>query len=457
MKSYFSRLSSMGIASGVKAVLQKTVLLGASTALLTMSFSNRSSANYNVMPYYNPICKCCVSPGTVMNEIFTGTGLWTSQDDFQNDFYVSDLFDKKVEPALQEMTDNYRNAIVAYPMMIGAFIDGQATLNSLSSLQKLNARAMNSHQVSDQICRFGTLTRSLALSEDKSRTVQIGLMEQIQARQLMKDNMNAGDASGDGTTIGRSADKIGRWKQFQEKFCDASDLNRSLDGSVTAGAAEKCNATSDVQQNRDIDLTRTLQVPKSLELNFATGAATLTKDEENIIALGENLYAHDLSVNLGRSDIAGLKQNAKDEQIRKLFDFRSLVAKRSVAANSYAAQAGMKAEGGSESKKYMESLAKELGLSTSEDLKALLGENPSYYTQMDFLAKRLYQTPKFYANLYDSPNNVGRQQTAMKAISLMQDRDIFESLQRSEMLLSTLMEIYVLKEQDRYFGKGIKN
>ena len=63
---------------------------------------------------------------------FHGTGLWTSQDDFQNDFYVSDLFDKKVEPALQEMTDNYRNTIVAYPMMIGTFIDGQATLNSLS-------------------------------------------------------------------------------------------------------------------------------------------------------------------------------------------------------------------------------------------------------------------------------------------------------------------------------------
>ncbi|MDD3020436.1 MAG: hypothetical protein PHX61_05580 [Alphaproteobacteria bacterium] len=453
-----SGIPSMGIASRMaklRKALRTSGLLAACFALvLTPVLSARATPNYNVVPYYNPICNCCIMVGEVMHQIFWGTGLWTTPDDFQNEFYIRDMFQDRFEPAMQQMTDSFRAIILTNALMIGAFIDGQAELNALASVQKLNAQTIKDYQVSDQICRFGTLSRSLALSDDKSRTVQMGLMSQILNRQLMKDNMNSGDAGEDGTTLGRSADKKGRWKQYKQKFCDPRDSNRSL-GSSTA--AEKCETTSDTQLNRDIDLTRTLDAPKSLEINFDEASPTLTKDEENIMALGENIYAHDLSLNLGRSDLLRIKQNGSDDQIRKLVDFRSLVAKRSVAANSFAAYAGMKAAGGASSKTYLENVAKELGLSSATDMKALIGDNPSYYTQMDFLAKRLYQTPQFYANLYDSPNNVGRQQAAIKGISLMQDRDIYESLQRSEMLLSTLMEVYVLKQQDSYFAKGMKH
>ncbi len=456
MKFSPSGIPSVGVTSKfakLKKALRTSVLRGAIfLVILTPALSAKATPNYNVTPYYNPICNCCILVGEVMHEIFWGTGLWTTPDDFQNEFYIRDMFQNRFEPALQQAADSLRDIIITNALMIGAFIDGQAELSSLASVQKLNAQTMKDYQLSDQICRFGTLSRSLALSDDKSRTVQMGLMAQILNRQLLKDNMNSGDAGADATTLGRSADKKGRWKQYKEKFCDAMDSNGSLSASA---AAEKCTATSDAQLNRDIDMTRTLDVPKSLNINFDS-AASLTKDEENIIALGENLYAHDLPLNLGRSDIMGIKQNGNDEQIRKLIDFRSLVAKRSVAANSFAAFAGMKAEGGASSKAYLESVAKELGLGSAADMKALIGDNPSYYTQMDFLAKRLYQTPQFYANLYDSPNNVGRQQAAIKAISLMQDRDIYESLQRSEMLLSTLMEVYVLRQQDSYFAKGQK-
>lgn len=54
------------------------------------------------------------------------------------------------------------------------------------------------------------------------------------------------------------------------------------------------------------------------------------------------------------------------------------------------------------------------------------------------------------------PTNVERQQTALKAIELMQDRDIYESMQRYEMLLSTLLELQVQRQQDDYFNKGTK-
>ena len=102
----------------------------------------------------------------------------------------------------------------------------------------------------------------------------------------------------------------------------------------------------------------------------------------------------------------------------------------------------------------MQNVIKGLGLTDTTEINNLIGENPSYDTQMEILTKRLYQDPKFYVNLYDTPANVKRQKTAMKAVSLMQDRDMYESLQRSEMLMSVLLEMKLLKAQDRYFGKG---
>ena len=72
---------------------------------------------------------------------------------------------------------------------------------------------------------------------------------------------------------------------------------------------------------------------------------------------------------------------------------------------------------------------------------------PSYYAQMEILTKKLYQNPNFYANLMDKPTNVKRTLTAMKGVELMQNRDIFESLQRQEMLMSLLLELDVRAEQ----------
>ncbi|MEC7576287.1 MAG: hypothetical protein VX468_03090, partial [Pseudomonadota bacterium] len=59
-----------------------------------------------------------------------------------------------------------------------------------------------------------------------------------------------------------------------------------------------------------------------------------------------------------------------------------------------------------------------------------------------------YQNPDFFVNLYDNPHNVMRQSAAMEAISLMQMRDYYDSLIRSEMALSVLLDTEVSKEID---------
>ncbi len=68
---------------------------------------------------------------------------------------------------------------------------------------------------------------------------------------------------------------------------------------------------------------------------------------------------------------------------------------------------------------------------------------PSYYAQMEFLTRKIYENPQFYTNLYTSPANVERMGVALEAIKLMQNRDRFEAALRREMLISLLLELGV--------------
>lgn len=398
-----------------------------------------------------PACCSRARIPDLIHEMFSGTGLYTGQNDLQQYYYINTLW-PLIERGLQQTADEMRNAVMFYVGAVGAMIDGQNMNQALLALQKQTTNSLQTETVSDQICRFGTMSRSLANSEDKALAVQLGLSAEIQNRQLMTKNMNAGIA-GPNREIGRSADKLTRFEQFKTKFCDATDSD--------AGLRDVCTTASDVQHNRDIDMARTLDIPLTLDIDFSglSAAAKPTIDEQNVFALSSNLYANNLGVNIGKSDfqiMASEGSTASDSRVEKLLDFRSAIAKRSVAANTFAAFAGMKAAGPEGSVGYMKEILKELGLTTADDLTAMIGDNPSYYAQMDILARKLYQSPKFYANLMESPTNVERQQTAIEGVELMQDRDIYESLQRSEMLLSSLLEIYVLREQDGFKDKGVK-
>lgn len=105
---------------------------------------------------------------------------------------------------------------------------------------------------------------------------------------------------------------------------------------------------------------------------------------------------------------------------------------------------------------YMKALLAEFGISDSSDsdttlnneIDDILGVRPSYYAQMEVLTKKIYQHPNFYLNLYDKPANVERIGASITAISLMNQRDRFESLLRREMLTSVLLEEEISKHAD---------
>jgi hypothetical protein len=133
-------------------------------------------------------------------------------------------------------------------------------------------------------------------------------------------------------------------------------------------------------------------------------------------------------------------------------NFRSVAAKRSVAMNSFSAIAGLKSSGDEEVAQYLKRVVTELGI-TDNEVDFVLGEKPSYHAQMEVLTKKIYQNPVFYTELYDKPANVRRKGVTIRAINLMQERDIYDSLLRSEAILAVTLETMLADEHDRVAGK----
>ena len=140
--------------------------------------------------------------------------------------------------------------------------------------------------------------------------------------------------------------------------------------------------------------------------------------------------------------------------------YRALLAKRNVAEYSFNSIIGMKTSGTGASNTQITGLIDELmantGAQSQQDKQTLLfpkinaadpDPNPSYYAQMELLTQKIFQDIRFYADLYDNPANVERQYAAMQALGLMQRRDAYESMVRSELLASLLVEMDVAEKQ----------
>jgi hypothetical protein len=197
--------------------------------------------------------------------------------------------------------------------------------------------------------------------------------------------------------------------------------------------------------NRDVDFTRVFDVPLTFDADF-TGAAK-TNDQQSLIALFHNLTKIPPYMSSGEEAFDPNKNLLTTQ------DARAINAARDVADNSFGALVGEKAKTTSASANYMRAVLTRLGV-TAPDANRLIGENPSYFAQMEILTKKIFQDPTFYANLYDSPANIDRQRVAMKAVELQQDRDFLESLRRREMLLSVLLNLKLGTDTDRAKESG---
>lgn len=344
---------------------------------------------------------------------------------------------------LAELT-NFLSTFGMYQVeMVGAFFDAKTQLETRRLFFELQAEAHKDYHPSDDFCWFGTSARSLASSDSRVNLNMLAMSEISLNRQLGHRHSAAGAGMGE--------DKHSRWQRFVDTYCDPKD--NSWEGAGTGldyacdrdglGGSAATGATDRARVNRDVDYTRLLGESRTLDVDFSN--AVLTDDEEDVLAMASNIYGNNVPSR------AFSKNSITTPAAKKLYmDLRSIVAKRNVAESSFNAIVALKASGTNGNPgappqpnvgMFMASIVKDLMPSGTPDdeIYAILGENPSYYAQLEVLSKKIYQNPDFFANLYDTPANVKRKSVAMKAIALMLDRALYESELRQEMILSVML------------------
>ncbi|PCJ99023.1 MAG: hypothetical protein COA45_06145 [Zetaproteobacteria bacterium] len=427
----------------------------------------------------------------------------TSEFDYDleefEEWLIEVMFKTQFLPAMADMATQMSAVAMQYTQAVGMFLDAQNQMDTQRLFRKLQFDAHRDYHPSQDFCWFGTNVRSLAATENIGRFNGLALSQLSLARQM--GNVNAAGS------ISSSDDYRSRWEQFVDTYCDTRDNNRQISGTGLDLACDRNGLASgsaagarDRQRiNRDIDYTRLVEEPRTLNIDMADLTLDVTAepldtliiglinepaDEEDVIALSKNLYGHKV---LSR-ELSGAVMKSSSAQ--KLYlALRSIAAKRGVAQASFNAIIGLKSSGTQHeqllspfahpsvalgipatigagvlgtkhSGRFMASIVQELLPASPAGLGGnifdLIGYSPSYYSQLEFLTKRIYQNPDFYANLYDTPRNVSRKKVAMRAIELMIDRAIYESQLRREMNVSVLLSSK-LRESHRAANEGLAN
>ncbi len=433
-----------------------------------LSGSVMTSGGKKVEAYCSP-CVLCLpidAPATVFVLNYMEDEVWQPliEENIEDHIYselnwiVDDFFEDFWLPGLAELTE-YLTVYSMYQMqMVGTFFDANNQIETTRLYFKLHAEAHKDYHPSDDFCYFGTNSRSLSASSSRSQLNLLALSDRALQRQVGYSDSSA--------AMGAGSDKLARWDKFVNTYCDPKDNNWTVAGSGLdfacdrdgTGSSTAAGALNRRRVNRDIDYTATIDEPRTLNFNFSDNNApnALPDDEQDVLAMQANLYGNTaMQKRLGAAELKG------SPSARKLYlDLRSVIAKRNVAVHSFNKIVSLKSSGTNgdpalsasnphpDVGQYMAAVIRELMPPTTsasdeqrlaEEIYKLIGENPSYYAQMEVLTKKIYQSPKFFANLYDKPVNVERKKVAMKAIELMLDRELFESELRQEMLLSVML------------------
>jgi hypothetical protein len=334
---------------------------------------------------------------------------------------------------LMLMAEQFTANMAAQVQAIGKLFDAKHQMETQRLFQEKKAQAHKDYHPSEQMCTFGTFARDLMATSRNADLAQITLSHQIMQREL---------GAGSALSLTGTSDKLSRLAHFRKNFCNPADNTNGLRFLCPTPAPPE-------RQNLDIDYTRAIDARLSLALDPTDDI--VTPDEEAIFALINNLFVHEP---MPRPPAAAMDQRKYQYYYMNM---RSLIALRGIARNSIASIIALKtatpneAARGESAAPFLKALFREFGL-PDDEIQKIVGENPSYYAQMEILTKKIYQNPSFYTNLYDKPANVERIRAAMQAIKLMQDRDIQDALQRREMLLSIMLEIRLREQAERVYS-----
>jgi hypothetical protein len=318
--------------------------------------------------------------------------------------------DSKIHSAwgvgLKSMAMELTTNTLALAAPIGAFFDAYALNKTVGRIQVLQAETAQRHMPSVSMCTFPSLSKSLARGAFSARATT-----QIFAKYMQDYDLQHVDSAGAMISNNRDRDYINKFRTY---YCNKQQNGKD-------GLADFCSTTPATNRvNYDVNFPSFFAPQSDNPVNFTGTPSTLSFGEMDLFQLTKNLYD---------SNLRPLKENIfqSADGSRPITEIRSLQAIRNVAKNSFANLVGGHARttGGAGT------------------------DAPSYEATMEELTKKKYQDPAFYVNLYDNPENVMRQKSAIKGIQLMQGWDIVKALHRREMLLAMLLELKLRKEQKR--------
>lgn len=359
-------------------------------------------------------------------------------------FIAGIMWEDNILPAMMLMTEQLSAVAMQQLHVIGSFMDAKIQMQTQRLFQIERAKIHKYYQPSQGMCEFGTAMKSLASSDRRSELTAVLMSQRAQDR-------NMGNAFTSGYA-GENSDKESRLAQFKETYCDFADNNNGLDL-----LCDGIGGPDPEVRNKDIDYMRVIDEPWTLDVDFTNTDRNI--HEEAVLSLGSNLFSHILFKRPPSGSLETPPHGRLSAMQESLMDARSVMAKRSVAQNSYNAITAMKSKGTPGSREFLLSILQELGVATLDEAKIMIGDlphngfhddigvEPSYYAQMEILTKKLYQNPDFYTNLYDTPTNVDRKGVALQAVGLMQKFDVFKSYLRTEAAVSVLLELAVMEMQ----------
>lgn len=342
------------------------------------------------------------------------------------DTAINNLANSNYADAFRMMTEQMSTMMMQQLPILGTFFDAKHQLESQRLFGLTAAIAHRDYQPSEQICALGTLARSTATSRYDVDRNALALNTILQKRELLNANVSS--------AWGPYADVMSRMEKFKSTYCNRNDNNADfLPGFCTVAVPGRIN--------KDVDYRRTLESRMTLELNLNDGTAP-TVDEQDILALAKNLYAHETFTSIP------VKSIAPNNAFREFQNTRMISAVRSVARHSFASMAAMRMEGSGMSSVQLKQVMQNLGVPAG-DIDALIGANPSYFAQMDILTQKMFQDPAFMINLHNGPANVARMGVVLQGIRLMADRDKLDAALRREMLVSMILEMKIREREEK--------
>jgi hypothetical protein len=342
---------------------------------------------------------------------------------------------------LYSLTREFGTQMLLQAAAVGAILDGYVSVVFQREMQVLAAESAHRYTPSVSMCKYPSVGKSMARASFAARA-----QSQIFAKYMQDYDMKHADSAGAMLSNHRDADYI---QKFRTRYCNAQQNGTDGLKKFCAGAgANKQHVNHDINfpyffstlQGNKVNLIDAADLTDAA----SNGNQSLSDGEVDLFLLTHNLFNSNI-----RQYPESIIKTTEGE--RAITDLRSLQAIRNVAKNSFATLVGNRASGSSlgNNDQILQILQTVGATNVSENYGLSDKGGVSYDAIMEALTKKLYQDPAFYANLYDSPENVVRQKAAIKAIQLMQGWDVVKALHRREMLLSMLVEVKLRKKQRR--------